>query len=103
MKNLKIVFMVALVVCLFIPEISHAADSGLEIETSLDKVLGLLKGRVAWFVGVGSIIIATAGWAASEGGSMARSGFKLMMALAIMFNAVKIASALFSASEGMGF
>lgn len=99
----------ALLMCIFVtiflvatPSVSFAADSGLEVESVLDTVLNLLGGRVAWFVGVGSIIVAAAGWAASEGGSIARGGFKLMMVLAVMFNAAKIARALYKASEGLG-
>lgn len=103
MKNWKIIFIMTLLVCLTLPEISYAADSGLEIEDTLDIMLSFLRGRLSWFVGVGSIILAAAGWAASEGGSMARSGFKIAMALAVMFNVVKIAQKLFTASEGLGF
>ena len=103
MKKSSMLVLLVILICLLLPNVAFAADSGLEIETMLDTIMKALRGRVAWFVGVGSIIIAAMGWAATEGGSMAQKGFKVAVALAIMFNSAALAAKLYGASEGLGF
>lgn len=101
-KHLQQGIFAAILLSFLFQGVTYAEESGLELEGTLTTMLKFLEGRMAYFVGVGSIILATAGWAASEGGSTARSGFKIAMALAIMFNAATLAGKLFSATKGMG-
>lgn len=101
-KQLQQVVYATVLLSFLFPAVTYAKESGLAMEDTLTTMMTFLEGRMAYFVGVGSIILATAGWAASEGGSTARSGFKIAMALAIMFNAATLANKLFKASEGLG-
>lgn len=92
----------AITLAFIVPSVTHAGGAGLYVEDTLDKIRETLEGPVAYFIGVGSIVLAAAGWAASESGSTARQGFKIAAALAIMFNAARIANKLWSASSGLG-
>ncbi len=97
-KNL----LLALFAVMIIPATCHAGGAGLGVEDTLTKILKTLDGPVAYFIGIGSIIIAGAGWASSENGSSTRQGFKIAVALSVMFNAVTIASTLWNRSSGLG-
>lgn len=99
--NLKFIFSVAILTFL-VPAITSANETGLSIDNTIGIIQDALTGKVAYLVGVGSMILATAGWAATENGSIARSGFKIAMALSIMFNAGSVATKLFKAGQGLG-
>jgi type IV secretory pathway VirB2 component (pilin) len=88
--------------CMIVPAVTHAGGSELFVEDTLTKIQSTLEGPVAYFIGVGSIVLAAAGWAASESGSTARQGFKMAAALAIMFNAASLVKKLWSNSGGLG-
>lgn len=102
-KKLNISVILAIAILTFlVPTITYAETTGLSIDNTITIIQSALEGKVAYLVGVGSMILATAGWAATENGSIARSGFKIAMALSIMFNAGTVATKLFTASKGLG-
>lgn len=104
-KNKENLLTILTVFCLYIliPATTYAGGAGLLVEDTLEKIIETLQGPVAYFIGVGSIVLAAAGWAASESGSSARQGFKIATALAIMFNATTLITKLWSKSGGLGF
>ncbi len=98
--------MVALYIALIMVIQSKAAlatSTGLEIEQTFDIVETLLRGKVAWFVAVGTGIVAAIGWMMSESSSTIRTAFKWALGASVIFNIVKYIDILFGGSTGVGF
>ena len=69
----------------------------------MQKIIRSLTGPVARFAGIAGLIIAGLGYAFTEGG-MAKQALRIIVGLAIVFNASTWGMSLFGASGGaLGF
>lgn len=103
MKYINPLFFFALFACLLIPGISFAETTTLGIDGTLDTIMKAVSGKVAYFVAFLSIVIAGMTWAASESGSMSKTGFRITIAILLIVNAPTILTTGFQKSVGLGF
>ncbi|MPN37636.1 hypothetical protein SDC9_185156 [bioreactor metagenome] len=93
-----------LALAIAIPQITYASSVFTEVDTIMDSILLFLSGPYAWFVCVGSIIVALAGWAISDGGgNMVKTGSKLAIVFAILFNAGTMVGRVYNKAQGLFF
>ena len=94
-----------LVASIFIlmPEIAHAAGTGMPWEGPLQQIVNSITGPVAQALGAFAILAAGIGMAMSEGGSSMKKFLMVMFGLSIAFAATSFFLPLFGFGGGATF
>lgn len=104
MNKFKKINILVIAFCM-VNQVTYAADGGFtEMASVLDSFIEFFTGRFAFFVCIGSWVYVLSQWAISDGGSnMLKTGTKLALVFAILFNLTTIAARLWGTSKGLPF
>lgn len=101
--NTKSKFLTLLTIMVFVPEIAHAAGTGMPWEGPLTQILNSITGPVAQALGALAVLAAGIGMAMSDGGSSMKKFLMVMFGLSIAFAATTFFLPLFGFGGGATF
>lgn len=96
-------FLIVFAAFVVVPELAHAAGSGMPWEGPLTQILDSLTGPVARVIGTLAIVACGIGMAVSEGGSSVRKFTMVVFGLSIAFTAASFFLPMFGFAGGATF